>query len=337
MKIAVIGSGGWGTAVSTLLDANGHDVYLWSWKKEESENLKRDKENKEFLPGVKLSDSITYTNDMALCAKNADIIVTASPSHAMRSTARALSQFVEENQIILNISKGIEPESGCRLSEIISQEIPQARIAVMSGPSHAEEVARKMATANVVASKYDGVAELVQDAFMNSYFRVYTSDDIIGVELGGSLKNVIALAAGIAVGLGCGDNTAAALMTRGIAEIARLGVKLGAKKETFAGLAGIGDLIVTCMSTHSRNRTCGVLIGQGMDAKSAMEKVHMVVEGYITCLAAHQLAKKCAVTMPITECTYRVLYENMPACDSILLLMQRGKKAEAESDYLSGK
>ena len=334
MKIAIIGSGSWGTAVASLLAQKGFEVCLWSWKKEESERLMRDRENKEFLPGVKLNGNIEFTNDMAYCVSGADLIVTAPPSHAVRNIAKTLSSCIEKNQIVLNIAKGLEPRTLLRLSEVIREEIPDVRLAVMSGPSHAEEVGRGMATANVVAADEYDIALFVQDIFMGPNFRVYTSDDMLGVEIGGAIKNVIALAAGIAVGLGCGDNTSAALMTRGIAEISRLGTAMGAKAETFAGLTGIGDLIVTCMSTHSRNRRAGVLIGQGKTLKQATDEVRMVVEGVNACAAAYDLAKKYNVSMPITACAHRVLFENMPAKEAIAMLMGREKRAESEHDIL---
>lgn len=336
MKIAVIGSGSWGTAVSSLLASKSFDVWLWSWRLEETNALMRDRENKEFLPGVSLANDITFSNDMGACVQGASLIVMASPSHAVRGTANALAKHIQPEQIVLNIAKGLEPETLMRLSEVIKDEIPGVRLAVMSGPSHAEEVGRGMATANVVASEHDDIPLFIQDVFMSPFFRVYTSDDLLGVELGGAIKNVIALAAGIAVGLGCGDNTSAALMTRGIAEISRLGVAMGAKAETFAGLTGIGDLIVTCMSQHSRNRRAGVLIGKGKTLKEATKEVHMVVEGVNACAVAYELAKKYNVTMPITACTHRVLFENMPAADAIGELMGREKRAERERDILNG-
>ena len=337
MKIAVIGSGGWGCAVATLLAAKDYSVYLWSWKEEESARLRNDRENKEFLPGIRLNDNIVCSSDMQECVNGAELVITASPSHAMRATAKQLAAFVPDGQIILNISKGLEQDTLLRLSQVIKEEMPAARVAVMSGPSHAEEVGRGVPTANVVASDDIEVSQFIQDTFMYHNFRVYTSDDMMGVELGGALKNVIALGAGIAVGLGCGDNSNAALMTRGIAEISRLGVTMGAKQETFGGLTGIGDLIVTCMSQHSRNRRAGVLIGGGMSVEETLEKVHMVVEGVNTCAAAYKLAKQYNVAMPITECAYRVLFEGLPAEDSIGELMGRDKRHESEDEILGRK
>lgn len=336
MKIAVIGSGSWGTAVSSLLAAKGFDVWLWSWRKEESDALMRERENKAYLPGVTLSDNIICSNDMGACVQGAELIVLATPSHAVRNIANTLARHICPEQVVLNIAKGLEPDTQKRLSEVIRDEIPGIRLAVMSGPSHAEEVGRGMATANVVASEDRELPLFIQDVFMCPFFRVYTSDDLLGVELGGAIKNVIALAAGVAVGLGCGDNTNAALMTRGIAEIARLGAAMGAQIETFAGLTGIGDLIVTCMSQHSRNRRAGILIGQGKTLEEATKEVHMVVEGVNACAAAYKLAKKYNVTMPITACTHRVLFEGLPAKDAIGELMGRAKRAERERDVLNG-
>ncbi len=328
MKVAVIGSGSWGSAITSLLASKGFDVWLWSWKEEETERLKKDKENKEFLPGVKLDKNVTFSHSAKDCVKNADLIVTAAPSHAMRSTAKIIAPYVQEGQRIVNISKGLEEGTHLRLSQVIASEIPQAKIAVMSGPSHAEEVGRGLETLNVVASEDLQTAQFIQDTFMVPYFRVYTSEDVAGVELGGALKNVIALAAGVAVGLGCGDNALAALMTRGIAEIARLGIALGAQRDTFAGLAGIGDLMVTCMSRHSRNRTCGVLLGEGMSLEAAKEKVHMVVEGVGACYVAYDLAKQMGVDMPIVNCMYRILKGTLSAKDAAAELMGREKRAE---------
>ncbi len=335
MKIAVIGSGSWGSAITSLLSTKGFEVFLWSWQKEETDRLKKDRENKEFLPGIKLDGDITFSNDMGVCVKDAALIVLSTPSHAVRNITKELAKHIASGQIVLNIAKGLETSTLKRLSEVIKDEIPDVRLGVMSGPSHAEEVALGIPTANVVASDDEEISLVVQDIFMNNTFRVYTSDDILGAEIGGAIKNVIALAAGIAVGLGCGDNTIAALMTRGIAEISRLGVAMGANVETFAGLTGIGDLIVTCMSNHSRNRRAGILIGQGKTLKEATDEVHMVVEGVNACAAAYELAKKYNVSMPITECTYRVLFENMPVQDSIGQLMGRAKRAESERDIIS--
>ena len=326
MKIAVIGSGSWGSAISVLLAEKGNDVYLWSWIQEETDRLNRDRENKEFLPGIPFPDNITCTHDMKECIENAEVIVTAAPSPATRTTAKQMAPFVKKGQIIVNISKGLEGE--LRLSEVYKSEIPQADVAVLSGPSHAEEVSRRIPTTVVIASKSKESAEFLQDVFMTEHFRVYTSSDVIGVELGGALKNVIALCAGISDGLGYGDNTKAALITRGMAEMSRLGVAMGADAATFAGLSGIGDLIVTGTSTLSRNHTAGTLLGQGLSLEETLKKVHMVVEGVNTATAAYELAKKYGVTTPIIDQAYAVLYQSVNPRDAVNNLMTRQKKSE---------
>lgn len=328
MKIAVIGSGGWGTAISILLSGKGHDVYLWSWIQEETDRLAKDRENKEFLPNVKFPDKIHCTHDMAECTDGAELIITAAPSPATRNTAKQLSPHVKEGQRIINISKGLEEGTLLRLSQVYKEEIPQANVSVMSGPSHAEEVSRGLPTTNVVASEDMETAKFIQDIFMCEMFRVYTSTDIIGVELGGALKNVIALCAGISDGLGYGDNTKAALMTRGLAEMSRLGIAMGAKEKTFMGLSGVGDLIVTCTSMHSRNRRAGILLGEGKTLQETLDSVHMVVEGVNTAAAAYEMSKKYNVEMPIVEEAYNILYNNRDAREAVLLLMTREKKEE---------
>ncbi len=332
-KINIIGSGGWGTANAILLAKGGHDVLLWSYLKEESENLKKYRENKPFLQGVEIPENVQFTSDISECGK-ADLIVMASPSHAVKASARALAPYVEEGQLILNISKGFDESEHKRLSEVIKDEIPLAVVASMSGPSHAEEVALGMPTTNVVACKELEKAEYIQDLYMLPMFRVYTTDDIVGLELGGSLKNIIALAAGICDGIGYGDNTKAALMTRGLVEITRLGVKMGAKAETFSGLTGVGDLIVTCTSMHSRNRRAGILIGKGMTASEAENEVKMTVEGIRACYSAYELAKRYEVDMPIVNAIYKVLKGEINAKDAAELLMARSRKKETEKDWL---
>lgn len=332
-NVSVIGSGGWGTAIAILLAKQGHEVILWSYLKEESEALRTYRENKPFLPGVALPENIQFTSDLSACA-NADLIVTATPSHAIRSTAHSLAQFIRSGQIVLNISKGLEEDTYLTLSKVLAEELPQCEIAVMSGPSHAEEVSRGIPTTNVVAAENQKTAEWIQDLFMSPSFRVYTNPDILGVELGGSLKNVIALCAGIIDGMGLGDNTKAALMTRGIVEMARLGVAMGACEETFHGLAGVGDLIVTCTSMHSRNRRAGILIGQGKTAEEAQQEVKMVVEGVRTCKAAKELSEKMGVEMPIVNEAYQVLFCGGSPRDAVQNLMGRGKKHESEKDFL---
>ncbi len=326
MKIAVIGSGSWGTAMAILLAKKNNDVYLWSWIQEETDRLNEARENKEFLPGVKLCDDIVCSHDMGECIKDAEVIVTAAPSPATRTTAKQMAEFVKDGQKIVNISKGLE--GNLRLSQVYKEEIPQADISVLSGPSHAEEVSRSIPTTVVIASASEKTAEFLQDVFMTDVFRVYTSKDIIGVELGGALKNVIALCAGISDGLGYGDNTKAALITRGIAEISRLGVAMGANALTFAGLSGLGDLIVTATSTLSRNHTAGELLGKGMDLDTALAKVHMVVEGVNTATAAYELGKQYGVETPIIEQAYNVLYKGTNPKDAVNTLMTREKTSE---------
>lgn len=331
MKISVIGSGGWGTAIALLLCSNGHEICLWSYREEESERLRNDRENKEFLPGVGFGDyNITFTSKIEEAAAFGEIIVSAVPSKAVPATARSLGKCAN-GKTLVNISKGIDEEKLCRLSETFEKEMPDSTIAVLSGPSHAEEVARGIPTTNVIACKDMEKAKVLQDIFMAPAFRVYTNSDVAGVEFGGALKNIIALCAGITDGLGYGDNTKAALMTRGIHEITRLGVHLGAKAETFAGLAGIGDLIVTCTSMHSRNRRAGILIGRGKTLAEALEEVHMTVEGVCATQAAYRLAQKHGIEMPIVNAAYRVLFENADARSEVLKLMTRDKKSEADN------
>lgn len=328
MKIAVIGSGSWGTAVALLLAKKGYDVFLRSWQQEETDRLNRDRENKEFLPDIMFPDNIICSHNIEQCVNNADLVICAAPSPATRKTAKDLAPFICAGQKIVNISKGLEEHTLLRLSEVYAQEIPQAKIAVMSGPSHAEEVSRALPTTNVVAATDIGVACEIQDIFMDETFRVYTSDDMIGVELGGALKNVIALCAGISDGLGYGDNTKAALMTRGIAEITRLGMAMGAKMETFYGLSGIGDLIVTCTSMHSRNRRAGILLGQGKNLDETLNEIHMVVEGVNTAAAAYELSQRYDVSMPITAEAYEILFHGKNPREAVNYLMTRDRRQE---------
>ena len=282
------------------------------------------------LPGVKLPDSITFTTDLEETIKNNDILVLAVPSVFTRSTAEKMAPFVKDGQIIVCVAKGIEENTLMTISDVVEEEIPCADVAVMCGPSHAEEVGQMLPTTVVAGAGTQKTAETVQDLFMNEVFRVYTSPDVLGMELGGSLKNVIALAAGMADGLGYGDNTKAALITRGIAEISVLAIEMGAKAETLFGLTGIGDLIVTCTSVHSRNRRCGMMIGQGVKPSEATERVGMVVEGMFTTEAAYELAKSVGVEMPITEMIYKVITEQIDAREAVPALMKRDKKAEKE-------
>lgn len=327
-NVGVLGAGSWGTALSVLLSDNGHQVTVWSIDENEVKMLSEKREHELKLPGVKLPDDMVITGDLEQTVKGKDFLVLAVPSPFTRSTARKMSPFVAEGQIIVDVAKGIEESTLLTLSRQIEQEIPQADVAVLSGPSHAEEVGRRLPTTCVIGAKTRKTAEYLQSMFISNVFRVYTSPDILGIELGGSLKNVIALAAGIADGLGYGDNTKAALITRGIAEIARLGVKMGGKIETFTGLTGIGDLIVTCASVHSRNRKAGYLIGQGMSMQEAMDEVKMVVEGVYSAKAAAKLAKKYDVRMPIVDEVNAVLFEGKSPADAVNDLMMRESRSE---------
>ena len=327
--IAVIGSGSWGTALAVQLHRAENNVILWSFKQEEASSILAEGENKEFLPGVKIPKDITVTTkdeDVSW----ADMVVFATPSKFMRSMAKRFAPYIKENQIVVNVAKGLEEDTLLRLSEVIEQEIPQCRVAVLSGPSHAEEVGKNMATAVVASSKDPDVAEEVREVFASPMFRVYTNCDLVGVELGGALKNLIALAAGISDGVGYGDNTKAALMTRGIVEIARLGEAMGAHKETFAGLSGIGDLIVTCTSMHSRNRRAGILLGQGKSLEEALEEVHMVVEGVVNARAAYKLSQKYNISMPITAEINHVLEGTKKVDEAVYELMTRLYVGERE-------
>lgn len=326
--VSVIGAGSWGIALALVLAKNGNKVTVWSIVKEEIDMLNEKREHVDKLPGVPLPDDMIFTTDLEEAIKGKKVLVLAVPSVFTRSTANKMSAFVEEGQIIVNVAKGIEESTLMTLSDIIEEEIPQADVAVLSGPSHAEEVGRGVPTTIVVGAKTEKTAAYLQNMFMNDVFRVYTSSDILGMELGGSLKNVVALAAGMADGLGYGDNTKAALITRGIAEISRLGVAMGGKAESFYGLTGIGDLIVTCASVHSRNRKAGVLIGQGKTMDEAMKEVKMVVEGVYSAKAAMLLSQKYNVSMPIIEQVNLILFEDKPADEAVKDLMFRDKRVE---------
>lgn len=327
-KISVLGAGSWGTALAVLLYNNGHEVTLWSALADEVKMLSEKREHETKLPGVRLPDNMEITTDLEKSLLDPDAAVLAVPSPFTRSTAHQMSSFTRKGQIVVNVAKGVEEHTLMTLSEIISEEIPQADVCVLSGPSHAEEVGKGIPTTCVVSAEKRETAEFLQGIFMSPVFRVYTTPDILGVELGGALKNVIALAAGTADGLGYGDNTKAALITRGIAEIARLGTKMGAKIETFYGLSGMGDLIVTCASVHSRNRKAGYLMGKGYTMKEAMDEVKMVVEGVYSAKAAKSLAEEFQVEMPIIEEVNKVLFENKPAAEAVQDLMLRDKKVE---------
>lgn len=330
-KTAIIGAGSWGTALSLVLHTNGNEVTIWSKLEDEIKMLQEKHEHVDKLPGVKLPEDMVFTTDLAQAIKGKDYLILAVPSVFTRSTAKSMAPFVEKGQVIVCVAKGIEDDTLMTISDVVEREIPQADVAVMCGPSHAEEVGIGLPTTVVAGARKRAIAEGIQDIFMNEVFRVYTSPDMLGMELGGSLKNVIALAAGMADGLGYGDNTKAALITRGIAEINRLALKMGAKSETLSGLTGIGDLIVTCESKHSRNRKAGMLIGQGATMKEATEEVKMVVEGIYSAKAAISLAKKYDVQMPIIEAVNQVLFEDKPAKEAVTELMLRDKCVEHSS------
>ncbi|MBO5565509.1 MAG: NAD(P)-dependent glycerol-3-phosphate dehydrogenase, partial [Lachnospiraceae bacterium] len=327
-NIGMIGAGSWGTALTYALSHNGHSVKVYSAIASEVEMLQKYHEQKEKLPGVVLPDLVTATTDLEIAIYGMDLLVLAVPSHFTRSTAKAMAPFVKEGQLIVSVAKGIEEGSLKTLTDIILEEIPQCRVSVLCGPTHAEEVGKGIPTAIVSGADDQKDAEYVQEIFMSDFLRVYTSSDILGMQVGAALKNVVALAAGIADGLGYGDNTKAALITRGIAEISKIGVAMGGKAETFSGLTGIGDLIVTCASMHSRNRRAGILIGEGATPDEAMEKVNQVVEGVFSAKAAKELGEKYGIETPIVDGVYSILFEKMEPADMVKALMGREKKSE---------
>lgn len=329
-KIGILGGGSWGTALAVLLSNKGLEVDMWLRDEKQIEDILINRENKKYLPGVEIPSNLNIIGDTEKVIKDKNILLLSSSSHGIRQILLNNKHLINKDQIIVNVAKGIENNSLMRISEIVAEILPENKYAILSGPSHAEEVAIEIPTTVVAASKDKTIAEYVQDVFMTPYFRVYTNPDVIGVELGGSLKNVIALAAGISDGFGYGDNTKAALMTRGIFEMARLGEKMGANMDTFSGLSGIGDLIVTCTSMLSRNRRAGILIGQGHSIEEAVKEVGMVVEGIKTTKSAFELAKIHKVDMPITEELYSVLYEGKSVEESVPNLMGRDKKHEME-------
>lgn len=329
--VAVLGAGSWGTALAIHLAQQGYEVRLWARNPEHVDSLSSHRENRRYLPGIKLESTIVPTTELDWAVNSALAVVVAVPSHAVRQTVRSIKSMLTPQTVIINTAKGLEENTLLRLSQVIAQEAGGlGEVAVLSGPSHAEEVSRFLPTAIVAASTKRKVAEFVQDLFMSPHFRVYTNPDVCGVEIGGALKNVIALATGIADGLGFGDNTRAALMTRGLTEIARLGVCLKAEPLTFAGLTGIGDLIVTCSSMHSRNRRAGMQLGQGIPLEQVLENMGMVVEGVKTTKAAMSLARKLGVEMPITAEIYNVLFSGKEPLQSVTDLMQRQKTHEVE-------
>ncbi len=330
MKVTVLGAGSWGTTLALVLNQNNHLVTCWSFDKNDIEAIKKSKENKKFLPGITIPDSINFSNDLQASINSAEVIIVAIPSHAVRSVVQSIDLSAKKDLIWVNVAKGIENQTLLRVSQVIEEvgQVSSENIGVLFGPSHAEEVSREIPTAIVSASKSQETATLVQNLFMTPYFRVYANLDIVGVELGGALKNIIAVAAGICDGAGFGDNTKAALITRGLVEISRLGVKMGAKPDTFAGLSGMGDLIVTCMSRHSRNRYVGEQIGKGRTLQEVLDEMVMVAEGVKTTASAYELSQKEGVEMPITGQVYKTLFEGKPPVEAMRNLMTRASKIE---------
>ena len=329
-KIAVIGAGSWGTALAISLAESGHAVSLWTRRQEHAEAMKADGENKKYLPGIAFPESLKVADTMEAAIVGAELVMFSTPAQGFRSVLNQAKPYLTKDMVLVNVAKGIEQKSLKRLSEIAEETIPGVKYVVLSGPSHAEEVGKLMPTTIVAAAEDLELAEFVQDIFMTEALRIYTNTDVVGVELGGALKNIIALGAGISDGMGFGDNAKAALMTRGMTEMSRLGVALGAKEETFAGLTGMGDLIVTCTSMHSRNRRCGIMIGEGMTPQDAVAHVGMVVEGMFTAEAAYELARKVGVEMPITEAIYGVINGTVNAREAVIALMTRQRKHEKE-------
>lgn len=329
-KICVLGAGSWGSALALVLAKKGYEVSMWTLNEEQAKKINKTKENIDYLPGVLFPNNITVTTNIEESVKNSKIIVLAVPSQAIRSVSASIRPFVNKEQILVDVAKGLEKGTGLRLSEVCKEELPKNPYVTLSGPSHAEEVAKDIPTTVVVASENLAIAQIVQDIFMSPKFRVYTNPDIVGVELGGALKNIIAFGAGVCDGLGLGDNAKAALMTRGIREIGRLGLAMGANPSTFAGLSGIGDLIVTCTSMHSRNRRAGILIGQGKTLDETLKEVKMVVEGITATEVAYKVAKELNIDMPITNAIYSVLHEGASAKEVVIELMMRNKTHEME-------
>ena len=325
-KIAIIGSGSWGVALAIHLAKLGNEIRLWSFSEEEKDLINKERKCK-FLPDAEIPDGIVCTTSYQEAIEASDFIIHVTPSKFTRDTVKQYKQYVT-NQPIVICSKGFEKDSLLTLDEVIQEEIPNAKIAVLSGPSHAEEVSIAIPTVLVVASKYDAVLKLVQDTFMCNKMRIYTSRDVKGVELGGALKNIIAFCAGVAAGIGLGDNTFAALITRGLAELSRLGVELGGQKETLYGLSGLGDLIVTCLSEHSRNRRAGKLIGQGKTLEETKKEVGMTIESIDNIEVAYELGKLHNIEMPIVEAVYGILYKNLKPEEAVNILMNRAKKNE---------
>ena len=328
-KITVLGSGGFGISLAVMADSCGHQVTVWSAFADEIERIKKDKEHKKLLPGVEIKDTINLITDITQIGE-CDFVLFAIPSTFVRKVAKQVAPYIPRNTTIINTGKGLEDGTLKRLSVVLEEELPNNPVVALSGPSHAEEVAIGMPTTIVATSTKMEYAYIVQEELSNTALRIYANDDIIGSELGGALKNIIALCAGISDGMGYGDNTKAAIMTRGISEIARLGVALGARMDTFAGLTGIGDLIVTCTSMHSRNRRAGILIGQGVNPEEAVAQVG-TVEGYTCAKVAWELCQKTKVDMPITEQLYNILFKQKDVKKALSDLMDRPKKHETES------
>lgn len=327
-KIGVIGAGSWGTALAILLYENGNEVTLWSHRETGALQIRRARENAAKLPGIKIPEQICVTSELAKAVEGSSVLVLVTPSNCVRGTAQKLCPLVLPGTVIVSAAKGIEEHTLYTMTDIIGSVIPQANVAVLSGPSHAEEVARGLPTTCVIGAKDEATARMLQSLFMSPVFRVYISSDMTGIELGGALKNVIALAAGIADGMGYGDNAKAALITRGIVEIGRLGLKMGGRIETFSGLTGIGDLIVTCDSMHSRNRRAGILLGQGYSMEEALREVNMVVEGVYSTRSAMELSEKYKVELPIIEQVYKILFEGKNPKEAVANLMLRDSGVE---------
>lgn len=333
-NVSVLGAGSMGTAVSVLLADNGHNVMMWSIYRDEVDMINNLRQQKDKLPGVVVPQSVSCTDDLEEAMQFSDICIIVIPAQKVRENMSAIASLKQKPSLISCFSKGLEKGSGLRMSEVINEELPGITVVAMSGPCHAEELSKGIPTAYVAASESRKAAEMIQDLFMSPRFRVYTNPDIVGVELGGAIKNIIALCAGISDGLGYGDNTKAALMTRGIAEISRLGCAMGAKRQTFSGLAGIGDLIVTCTSMHSRNRRAGILIGQGLTVEQTLEEVKMVVEGVYTTEPVYKLSRELGISMPITAEAHAILFEGKDPASAVSSLMSRNRTCEHEAEDL---
>lgn len=332
-NVVVLGAGSWGTALAIVLTENGHNTLLWTLHEEQAKEINEQHTNKRYLPNTVLPENLKATSNLEVAAKHGATIVMAIPTKGVREVCGNISNYLSEKTLFVHVSKGIEPDSLMRISELMKESLAEntvSDIVVLSGPSHAEEVVLQHPTTVTAACKNLKAAEKVQNLFMNQYFRVYTNEDVVGVEIGGALKNVIALAAGMTDGLNFGDNAKAALITRGLAEISRLGVKMGGNPFTFAGLTGMGDLIVTCTSVHSRNWRAGNMLGKGMKLEQVLEEMGMVVEGVRTTKAAYQLSQKYDVSMPITSALYDVLFKNMEPKALVESLMLRTKKSEID-------